>query len=190
MDNLSQVFNASLQTGFIDKTILSNISYQPELLVNKKNPPKKILSTLIHEFEICTEFFINVAFATTSGVATLINTLKELENRGIKGKILVSQFLNFTEPEALKRLAKFKNINIRIATKGNAHAKGYIFKNKEHYNLIVGSSNLTAQFKRNKLKRKRTHNQYKNFKVTLLKKCLMNFSMILIMARLLLPNIS
>ncbi len=145
MDNLAQIFNSSLQTGFIDKTILSNISYQPELLVNQKNPPKKILSTVIHEFENCTEFFINVAFATTSGVATLINTLKELENREIKGKILVSQFLNFTQPEALKRLAKFKNINLRIATKGNAHAKSYIFKNKEHYNLIVGSSNLTAQ---------------------------------------------
>ena len=82
MDNLAQIFNSSLQTGFIDKTILSNISYQPELLVNQKNPPKKILSTVIHEFENCTEFFINVAFATTSGVATLINTLKELENKG------------------------------------------------------------------------------------------------------------
>ncbi len=58
---------------------------------------------------------------------------------------MVSQYLNFTQPEALKRLLQFKNINLKIATIGNAHAKGYIFKNKEHYNLIVGSSNLTAQ---------------------------------------------
>nr|WP_278036510.1 DUF3427 domain-containing protein [Flavobacterium nitratireducens] len=88
---------------------------------------------------------MSVAFVTTSGVATIINKLKELENRGIKGEILVSQYLNFTQPEALKRLLQFKNINLKIATIGNAHAKGYIFKNKEHYNLIVGSSNLTAQ---------------------------------------------
>lgn len=144
MDNFFQIFNGSLQTGFVDKTILSNLVYQPSLLVNQKKPPLKVLSTIIHELEYCNEFFISVAFVTTSGVATIINKLKELEDRGIKGKILVSQYLNFTEPEALKKLFKFKNIDLRIATTGNAHAKGYIFKNKEHYNLIVGSSNLTA----------------------------------------------
>ena len=144
MDNFFQIFNGSLQTGFVDKTILSNLVYQPSLLVNQKKPPLKVLSTIIHELEYCNEFFISVAFVTNSGVATIINKLKELENRKIKGKILVSQYLNFTEPEALKQLYKFKNIELRIATTGNAHAKGYIFKNKEHYNLIVGSSNLTA----------------------------------------------
>jgi superfamily II DNA or RNA helicase/SOS-response transcriptional repressor LexA len=144
MDNFFQIFNGSLQTGFVDKTVLSNLVYQPALLVNQKKPPLKVLSTIIHELEYCNEFFISVAFITTSGVATIINKLKELENRNIKGKILVSQYLNFTQPEALKKLLKFKNIELRIATTGNAHAKGYIFKNKEHYNLIVGSSNLTA----------------------------------------------
>ena len=145
MDELNQFFNISLQTGFVDKSVLSNISYQPELLVNKRNPPKKILTTIIDELENCSEFYFSVAFVTTSGVATIINKLKELENRSIKGKILVSQYLNFTQPEALKRLAQFKNIELRITTTGNAHSKGYIFKNKTHYNLIIGSSNLTAQ---------------------------------------------
>jgi superfamily II DNA or RNA helicase/HKD family nuclease len=145
MDKLTQLFNGSLQTGYVDKTILSSIDYQPELLVNQKNPPKKILSSILHELENCNQFYISVAFVTTSGVATIINKLKELENRDIKGEILVSQYLNFTQPEALKRLAQFKNINLRIATNGNAHAKGYIFKNDDYYNLIVGSSNLTAQ---------------------------------------------
>ena len=109
-----------------------------------------MLSTILHELKNCNEFFISVAFVTTSGVAALINTLKELEASGIKGKILVSQYLNFTQPEALKRLLQFKNINLRIATKGNAHTKGYVFKSREHYNLIVGSSNLTAQAFTNK----------------------------------------
>ncbi|WP_339838108.1 DUF3427 domain-containing protein [uncultured Flavobacterium sp.] len=145
MDKLIQIFNSSLQTGYIDKNVLSETVYQPELLINQKNPPKKVLSTLLHELENCSEFYISVAFVTTSGVATIINKLKELENCNIKGEILVSQYLNFTQPEALKRLSKFKNIDLRIATTGNAHAKGYIFKNKEHYNLIIGSSNLTAQ---------------------------------------------
>jgi superfamily II DNA or RNA helicase/HKD family nuclease/SOS-response transcriptional repressor LexA len=145
MDELIKNFTNSLQTGYIDKSILSNLDYQPELLVNRRNPPKKVLSTILHELENCNEFFISVAFVTTSGVAAIINKLKELEDREIKGKMLVSQYLNFTQPEALKRLLQFKNIDLRIATSGNTHTKGYIFKNKEHYNLIVGSSNLTAQ---------------------------------------------
>ncbi len=144
MDKVIQIFNSSLQTGYVDKNVLSDLAYQPELLVNQKNPPKKVLSTILHELENCNQFYISVAFVTTSGVATIINKLKELENREITGQILVSQYLNFTQPEALKRLSQFKNIDLRITTTGNAHAKGYIFKNKEHYNLIVGSSNLTA----------------------------------------------
>jgi superfamily II DNA or RNA helicase len=145
MDKLTEIFNKSLQTGYVDKTIPSDLDYQPELLVNQKNPPKKVLSSILHELENCSQFYISVAFVTTSGVATIINKLKELESREIKGQILVSQYLNFTQPEALKRVSQFKNIDLRIATTGNAHAKGYIFKNKEHFNLIVGSSNLTAQ---------------------------------------------
>lgn len=145
MSKLIELFNSSLQTGYVDKKILSNIAYQPELLVNQKNPSKKVLSSILQELENCNQFYISVAFVTTSGVATIINKLKELENREIKGEILVSQYLNFTQPEALKRLTQFKNVDLRIATTGNAHAKGYIFRNKEHYNLIVGSSNLTAQ---------------------------------------------
>jgi len=144
MDKLLQIFNESLQTGYVDKNILSDTTFHPELLVNQKQPPKKVLSTIIYELKNCSEFFISVAFVTTSGVATIINTLEELENRNIRGKILVSQYLNFTQPEALKKLFKFKNIELRIATKGNAHSKGYIFKTKKHHNLIIGSSNLTA----------------------------------------------
>ena len=120
MDELLKNFTNSLQTGYVDKTILSNIDYQPELLVNQKNPPKKVLSKILQEFENCSQFFISVAFVTTSGVAVIINKLKELEDRKIKGKILVSQYLNFTEPEALKKLMQFKNIELRIATTGNA----------------------------------------------------------------------
>lgn len=145
MNKLIEIFNESLQTGFVDKNILSNEKYHPELLVNQKNPPKKVLLTLLKQFESCSSFYISVAFVTTSGVATIINKLIELEKRKIKGKILVSQYLNFSEPEALKRLLQFKNIDLRIITTGNAHSKGYIFKKDNYYNLIVGSSNLTAQ---------------------------------------------
>lgn len=137
-------FLKSLETGFFDKEKTSDLLYRPELLVNdKRKPPKKVLTTLLKEFEHCESFYISVAFVTTGGVAAIINTLQSLKNRGTKGKILVSQYLNFTQPEALRRLLQFDNIKLRIATKDDSHSKGYIFKRADHFDLIIGSSNLT-----------------------------------------------
>jgi superfamily II DNA or RNA helicase/SOS-response transcriptional repressor LexA len=142
--SFNQDFKDSILTGFIDKSMESDVLYQPELLVNRKIPIKKVLTTIIKELENCESFLISVAFVTTGGVATLINTFKSLEEKGIKGKILVSQYLNFTQPEALKRLSQFKNIELKIITKENSHSKGYIFKYHDYYNLVIGSSNLTS----------------------------------------------
>src|SRR5690554_2801037 len=137
-------FKNSLFTGFIDKSIESELIYRPQLLTNKIIPKEKVLSFLLQEFDTCDEFFISVAFVTTSGIAVLLNTLISLEKKGVKGKVLVSQYLNFTQPEALKKLQLFKNIELKISTKDNTHSKGYVIKKNEHYNLIVGSSNLTS----------------------------------------------
>jgi len=134
----------SIETGFIDKNYSSNNLYLPQLITNNRLKNKKVLSTILNELRTCDEFYFSVAFLTKSGVAVLINTLEELRNKGIKGKVLVSQYQDFTQPEALKTLLKFENIELRIATKGNFHAKGYFFKHKDQYTLMVGSSNLTA----------------------------------------------
>ena len=144
-NSLIEEFSKSLRTGFIDKTSISEVLYQPELLVNQKRPPKKVLTSILEELSNCDAFFISVAFVTTSGVATLINSLKMLEVKGIMGKILVSQYLNFTQPEALRKLSKLKNIELKISVNENSHSKGYIFKTSDYYNLIIGSSNLTAK---------------------------------------------
>lgn len=144
MNFLLETLSKSLQTGFIDQLIHSNKEYIPQLLVNDAKAGKKILTTIDRELRKCNEFWISVAFVTTSGIATLINTFKELENKGVKGKLLVSQYLNFTQPEALKRLLQFKNIELKIAVTGNFHSKGYLFKNDSMYDLIIGSSNLTS----------------------------------------------
>lgn len=143
MDEFINSFRESLETGFIDKELNSDFLYQPKLLVNSKKPRKKILTSLLQEFDTCESFFISVAFVTTSGVATIINTLEKLKQKNIKGKLVVSQYLNFTQPEALRKLLQFNNIELRIAIKEDAHSKGYLFKKTNHYNLIVGSSNLT-----------------------------------------------
>ena len=141
--DIQQIITQSIQTGFINQMIQSDKSYRPELLTNDHKQGKKVLSTILQELETCEEFWFSVAFVTTSGIATLMNTLIELEKKNIKGKILASQYLNFTQPEALKRLKQFRNIELRIATEGAFHSKGYLFKNKDVYDLIIGSSNLT-----------------------------------------------
>lgn len=147
-----------MYTGFIDDKIESFEEYQPSLLVNDENREVKVLTSIIEELSSCTEFYFSVAFITNSGVASLINTLKDLEARNIKGKIVTSQYQNFTQPKALKRLIELSNVEVRIVTKGNFHAKGYIFKNHEYYRVIIGSSNLTQ----NAL----SHNKEWNLKVT------------------------
>lgn len=133
----------SLKTGFINQYVESSREYRPQLLTNNPKEGIKVLSTLMRELESCDEFWFSTAFITSGGVATLINTLVDLSARGVKGKILTSQYLNFTEPEALRRLLNFENIELRIATQGSLHSKGYLFKKEGVFSLIIGSSNLT-----------------------------------------------
>lgn len=137
--------NQSLRQSFIDKEHSSSATYQASLLTNDKIEGKKFLSTLLKELSSCDEFIIAVAFVTNSGVAAIINCLKELERNNIQGKVLVSQYLNFTQPDALRKLLKFQNIDLKIAT-NDLHSKSYLFKNKNTNtnNIIIGSSNLTA----------------------------------------------
>jgi superfamily II DNA or RNA helicase len=144
MDNFPVHLLDSLKTGFIDRSLASKKEYLPELLVNDTNNGKKVLQTISKELKNCDEFWFSVAFATKSGVTALINSFQELQNAGTRGKILVSQYQYFTQPEALKSLSKFKNIDLKIAVDRDFHAKGYLFKNNNRYNLIIGSSNLTA----------------------------------------------
>jgi superfamily II DNA or RNA helicase/HKD family nuclease len=140
--NISDL-SRSIQTGFVDYQIQSKKGYRPELILNSKEKGKKVLTTIERELRSCDEFWFSVAFLTSSGFATLANAFKELEEKGVKGKVLVSQYLNFTQPEALKKISQLKNIELKIMTKGDFHSKGYLFKNKDIYNLIIGSSNLT-----------------------------------------------
>lgn len=144
MSDFSSIFRQSLETGFIDSSIRSDYSYRPQFLVNDKLTGTKVLTTINNELSSCSEFWFSVAFITHSGLSTLKESLKELELRGIKGKILVSQYLNFTQPEALRKLIAFNNLEVRIDVNNSFHSKGYLFKKKDHYNLVVGSSNLTA----------------------------------------------
>lgn len=115
-----------------------------KLVVNHKGRGQKVLTTLLEEFSSCAGFELAVAFVTQSGVACLMETLTRLEKRGVRGRILTSQYLNFTQPHALESLLQFKNIEVRMVVAENFHAKGYLFEREGGtYRFYVGSSNLT-----------------------------------------------
>ncbi|MEA4987296.1 MAG: DEAD/DEAH box helicase [Anaerovorax sp.] len=141
--NVTEKLSQSLTNGFIDCNLSSLERYNPKLLVNDHKRGMKVLTSVEAELRHCEEFYFSVAFITNSGVASLISIFTELENKGIKGKILTSQYQNFTEPRALKRLLKLSNVQLRIVTEGNFHAKGYIFRRQDSFSFIIGSSNLT-----------------------------------------------
>ncbi|MBM6854731.1 DEAD/DEAH box helicase family protein [Mediterraneibacter glycyrrhizinilyticus] len=134
-------------TAYIDKTYSSNLAYKPQFISNNYKEGRKVLSSIEDELLSCKEFFISVAFITMGGVTPLLQTLKELERRHIPGKILTTDYQNFSEPRALRKLAELSNITLKMYRTDEAqegfHTKGYIFKNEELYRIIVGSSNLT-----------------------------------------------
>ena len=130
----------SLKTSLLNENIESNLNYQHKLLSNKS---EKIISNLRRELEQCDEFIISVAFITESGVTMILEQLKNLNRRGIKGKILTGDYLTFTQPKALKKLMEFENIDIRVVSEEKFHAKGYFFRKDNLWSMIIGSSNLT-----------------------------------------------
>lgn len=133
-------------TAFIDGSAGTNLAFKPEFVSNNYKAGKKVLSTVESELLHCDAFFISVAFITMSGITPLLQTLKELEDRQVPGKILTTDYLNFSDPRAIRKLHGLSNIDIRMymaEEDEGFHTKGYIFRNQEIYRIIVGSSNLT-----------------------------------------------
>ena len=136
-----------LGTAFIDRNIDSDLAFQPEFLSNNYEQGRKVLVSLERELLNCDSFSISVAFITKSGIEPLLMTLKELEKRNIHGRILTTDYLLFSDPTALDKLAELTNIELKMYEtsheSGGFHTKGYIFKKDEIYRIIIGSSNLT-----------------------------------------------
>lgn len=137
----------AIKTAYLDHTINSNLAYRPEFISNNHKLGKKVLVSIEEELQRCEEFCISVAFITKSGITPLLQTLKDLEQKNIPGKILTTNYLMFSEPEALEKLAGLKNIELKMfvtgAETGGFHTKGYIFREEEIYRIIIGSSNMT-----------------------------------------------
>lgn len=92
----------SIATALIDKDVISDDQYRPKLLINNSRAGIKILSTLQDELKDCNEFAISVAFINWGGIINFLDIFNELEKRKIKGRILTTNYLNFTEPKAIE----------------------------------------------------------------------------------------
>ncbi|SNV79002.1 restriction/helicase domain-containing protein [Clostridium cochlearium] len=117
-----------------------------KLIVNSEKG--NLLDELKRCLSECEKFYFSVAFINFSGLQLLLDSFKELEDRGVEGKILTSTYLNFTEPKALERIKRFNNIELKVFVPTNDigfHTKAYIFENKQEYKIIIGSSNITQR---------------------------------------------
>ncbi len=146
MNNIYEELDLGMRSAFVDSSVNSLLSFRSEFISNDYIKGKKLLVSLEEELSFCDSFCISVAFITQSGITPLLQALKDLEKRNIKGKILTTDYLLFTEPKALIKLASFKNIELKVFvtdSKEGFHTKGYIFKKGEIYRIIIGSSNMT-----------------------------------------------
>ena len=142
MDNQNDILEGA-KTAFINETYNPANDFKPKFLSNNFN--HKVLNSIKDELQNCDEFFISSAFITLGGLTPLLQDFLELEQRGIKGKILTTDYLNFTDPKALKKLQSLDNIEVKLYAqeKNGFHTKGYVFRKGNIYKGIVGSSNLT-----------------------------------------------
>ncbi|HFI0507442.1 TPA: DUF3427 domain-containing protein [Streptococcus suis] len=134
----------SLQYGFIDREIFQEGVYSPKILINDTETHRYVLNDIQEELSKAKSFAFSVAFITQSGLALIKSQLSDLADEGVRGRILISPYLDFNDPIAMKELLKLKNVQVRITPVNmQMHAKFYLFDQKDKQVIISGSSNLT-----------------------------------------------
>lgn len=161
-----------------DKSILEKITFKRNneeiepLLIQNISHNENVFSSLYESMRpiYCTNFIISVAFIKRSGISAFKTFLHDLDELGVKGRILTTDYLFSTEPEAIKELLNLKNIKIRFYLSANRgfHTKFYLFEHRDVAEIYIGSSNLTSGgvFKNvewnNKITCSKTDDYYKN----------------------------
>ena len=101
----------------------------------------EVLKKSINESD---EIIMNVSFIRDSGIKLLIDELKEAKEKGKKIKILTSDYMRVTEPNALYRLLEVGGVKIFDNPSNKSfHPKTYIFKKENQFEIYIGSSNIS-----------------------------------------------
>ena len=108
-----------------------------------------LYSELQKEIASADEIYLMVSFIKKKGIRLIWEQLKEFTDNGGKLKVITTTYMQATDFEAIKLLAKLKNTEIKITYDNSSerlHAKAYIFIRKTNFNTAyVGSSNLSRQ---------------------------------------------
>lgn len=132
---------AGAEFGFIDDGVEAQERYQPMLLTNQGGDT--VLDHLYDELQTTQGFTFAVAFVTEGGLIDIKSTLNDLANRGIRGRLITSNYLDFNQPKVFKELLKLPNVDVRIINENGFHTKAYSFNHGDYTSVIIGSANLT-----------------------------------------------
>lgn len=137
-----------LESGMEDILINNAIPYpqdsRPVIIDNSNEYQRDVLSHLKRGLEMADEFLFAVSFIRLSGIEMLLQTFKDMEKRNVKGRIITTDYLAYTEPKAIRKLLSYDFIDVRIITEEAFHVKGYLFSSSITDTVIIGSSNLTG----------------------------------------------
>ena len=149
--NLENALLDAVQTSFLDRNHPSREDLRSRLVKNEKGL-ESIASHIQRELRGSTSFDFAVSFIKLSGLSILAlsDIINENGSRIEKGRILTSNYMNVTEPEALEFLLEKlgHKVEVRVfdvpenSTSG-FHTKGYHFKKDGYSSLIIGSANMT-----------------------------------------------
>jgi len=138
--------------GGVRHVIPAKGNYLPEKTISKlqqqliKGGDDPFLPHLILHLDGADRCDIAVAFLLDSGARCIIEHLKDFLDRGGQARILVSDYLDVTEPIALRRVADLEGaLSLKIyETQVQAfHLKSYAFAKGSEGIAFVGSSNLS-----------------------------------------------
>ncbi|MGV8989724.1 MAG: hypothetical protein ACOH2H_26360 [Cypionkella sp.] len=115
----------------------------PRLTTGGADP---LLPLITRDIDTAEQVDLAVAFAMTSGVALIEPWFRDLLRRGGRLRIVVGDYMDVTEPAALRRLSDLEGADLHVhqTGRGSFHPKAWLFRAKGRTGAaIVGSSNLS-----------------------------------------------
>jgi HKD family nuclease len=117
--------------------------------VIENSGPNNLRDLLKVKLAEASEVYIAVAFLTESGLAEIIQPLRQVAARG-QVRLLTGLYQRVTEPKALRLLLRIQRetrerFSIRLSREPRFHRKVYLLENRTRAVAIVGSSNLTRE---------------------------------------------
>jgi HKD family nuclease/predicted house-cleaning noncanonical NTP pyrophosphatase (MazG superfamily) len=107
---------------------------------------RSLLDALKQEFEACAVARIAVAFVMNSGLDLIEGPALAALLRGADLKLLTTDYLGVTEPEALERLSRWRDLEAKVYShrRRSFHPKAYLFERGDGSGrAFIGSANLS-----------------------------------------------